>query len=76
MTGDLIGRELVVPVRISGPFDALSYKPDLARAVEEGLRDKLYRRLEQATGGYTNEVEQQLRDGLNNALKGIFGNDR
>lgn len=49
--GDLAGlRGVTIPVRISGAFDKLSYRPDLSGAVADAAKQKLRSRIEEQLG--------------------------
>jgi AsmA protein len=54
-----------VPVRITGPFDALSYTPELGDLAAEMARGKL----EEKAGALTGKGDAKLKD----KLKGLFG---
>jgi len=54
-----------VPVRIAGPFDALTYKPELGDLAAEVARSKL----EEKAGAITGKGESKVKD----KLKGLFG---
>ncbi len=56
---------LTVPVRIAGPFDALTYKPELGDLAAEVARSKL----EEKAGAITGKGESKVKD----KLKGLFG---
>lgn len=77
---------LTVPVLVSGPWHDLSYKPDLAGAVE-GLAKDPGKALENLGGGAGKALEGVLKgdgdeggdgiklpEGAGDALKGLFGN--
>jgi AsmA protein len=73
-------RGLTVPVRLSGPFDKLSYKFELSQvakdAAKERLKEKLGEKLgvDPATGGSAKEAaKQRLEEKLDKKLKGLFG---
>ena len=56
---------ITVPVRISGPFDALKYRPDFGAIAQEAMKSKIGTQVEQ-TG--TRAVEQ-----VKDRLKGLLG---
>jgi AsmA protein len=56
---------LTVPVRIAGPFDALTYKPELGDLAADMAKAKL----EEKTGAITGKTESKAKD----KLKGLFG---
>lgn len=57
--------DLAIPVKISGPFDDLSVRPDVAGILEAKARQKLEEKKD--------EVEEDLKDKLKDKLKGLFG---
>ena len=56
---------LTVPVRIAGPLDALTYKPELGDLAADMAKAKL----EEKTGAITGKTESKAKD----KLKGLFG---
>lgn len=58
-------RGATLPVRLSGPFDAVSVKVDTAGAVESVAREKVE--------GEVRKIEDKLRNRLGDKLKGLFG---
>jgi AsmA protein len=56
---------LTVPVRITGPFEALSYKPELGDLAADMAKAKL----EEKAGALTGKTDSKARD----KLKGLFG---
>ena len=56
---------LTVPVRVTGPFDALSYKPELGDLAADMAKAKL----EEKAGAITGKGDSKLKD----KLKGLFG---
>ena len=56
---------LTVPVRIAGPFDALTYKPELGDLAADMAKAKL----EEKAGAITGKSESKAKD----KLKGLFG---
>jgi len=56
---------LTVPVRITGPFDALAYKPELGDLAADMAKAKL----EEKAGAITGKGESKMKD----KLKGLFG---
>ena len=58
-------RGVTVPVRISGPFDALRYKLDFNAMASEMVKQKVEQKKEEVKG----KVEEKLRE----QLKGLFG---
>ena len=87
--GDAATGGLVVPVLVSGPWDNLSYKPDLTGAIEDLAKDPA-KALESVGGGAGKALEGVLKGGdaeggssgggveipedAGKALKGLFGN--
>lgn len=55
---------LTIPVRISGPFSDLSYRPDVNTMISDTARTKVQQKLE--------EKKQELRDRLQEKLKNLF----
>ncbi len=53
-------RGITIPLRISGPFSELSYKPDLSAALSGRAREKVQ------------EKKDELKDKLKGKLKGLF----
>lgn len=78
---------IAVPVLVSGPWHDLSYKPDLAGAIEDLAKDPA-KALESVGGGATKALEGVLKgngegesggdlkipEDAGKALKGLFGN--
>jgi AsmA protein len=56
---------LTIPVRVTGPFDSLSYKIELGSLVSEAAKAKI--------GEKTQEVKAKAEDKLKDRLKGLFG---
>lgn len=56
---------LTIPVRVTGPFDALSYKLELADLASEAAKAKLDEKKE--------ELKSKAEDKLKDKLKGLFG---
>lgn len=55
---------LTIPVRVSGPFSNLSYRPDVNAMISDTAKAKVQQRLE--------EKKQELRDRLQEKLKDLF----
>jgi AsmA protein len=55
---------LTVPVRLSGPFDNVSYKLELGSLVQEAAKAKLEEQKQQ--------LEKKATDKLQESLKGLF----
>jgi len=56
---------LTIPVRVTGPFESLSYKIELGSLVSEAAKAKI--------GEKTQEVKAKAEDKLKDRLKGLFG---
>lgn len=72
LTGGSTTRAVTVPVVVSGPFDALRYRVDVAALATENLKDEAVRRLEKAIGGGGSGGDETRRR-VGDALKGLFG---
>jgi AsmA protein len=71
VTPKLIAGIVTVPVIVSGPWDNLSYRPDLA-GIAGGLIETPGRAVEGAAGLGTN-LGKGVGSGIGNTLKGLFG---
>jgi AsmA protein len=60
---------LTLPVRVSGPFDDLSYKVDYGAAVAEAAKSKAGARLKEEVESRREKIEERLGD----KLKGLLG---
>ncbi|TCV84102.1 AsmA family protein [Sulfurirhabdus autotrophica] len=58
-------RGITVPVRLSGPFDALKYNIDFNALASEAVKAKVEEKKE--------EIKTKLQDELKGQLKGLFG---
>ncbi len=58
-------RGITVPVRLSGPFDALKYNIDFNALASEAVKAKVEEKKE--------EIKTRLQDELKDQLKGLFG---
>jgi AsmA protein len=56
---------LTIPVRVTGPFDALSYKIELGAIVADMAKAKLDEKKD--------EIKAKAEDKLKDRLKGLFG---
>jgi AsmA protein len=56
---------VTVPVRVSGPFENLSYKIEFARLLQEATKARVEEKKQ--------EVQQKLQDSAKDRLKGLFG---
>jgi AsmA protein len=59
---------VTIPVRVTGPFDNPSYKPDLSAALSDTVKQKAKEKVEEQK----EEVQQKLQDKLKGKLKGLF----
>ena len=59
---------VTIPVRITGPFDSPSYKPDLAAALSDTVKQKANEKVEEKK----EEVKQKFQDKLKDKFKGLF----
>ena len=64
---------LTVPVKITGPFDALRYSVDIGALAGEAAKDALSKELERRLGGAKAGQPQQGGGGVEDALRGLFG---
>jgi len=62
---------LTVPVRITGPFDALKFSVDVEALATEAAKGAVTRELERRLGG--GKPGQQGGGGVEDALRGLFG---
>ena len=62
-------RGLTVPVRLSGPFEAVGYRVDAAGLLQDLARRKLQEKLEDKARGALPPAQQQLLE----KFKGLFG---
>lgn len=60
---------LTIPVRLTGPFDKLSYKLELGAALEAAAKTKLQERVKEVEKEVQNKAQEKLKD----AFKGLFG---
>jgi AsmA protein len=60
---------LTVPVKLSGPFDAMKYQVDYGAAATELAKSKVGERAKEAIDKNKGKVEEQVRD----QLKGLLG---
>ena len=64
-------RGITIPVRLSGPFDQLSYSLDWGLVAREALKSKVGDELKQRLP--TDEQRSKLEERARGALKGLFG---
>lgn len=62
------GKGAVIPLKIKGPFDSLSYNIDLASVAREAAKKKLQQELNKQR----DKLKQDLQKSLQNSLKGLF----
>ena len=60
---------LAIPVRLTGPFDKLSYKLELGAALEAAAKAKVQERVKDIQKDVQNKTQEKVKD----ALKGLFG---
>lgn len=60
---------LTIPVRISGPFSNLSYRPDVQAMVGDAVKAKVDEKIEEKKEELKGKVEEQLQDKLKGLLK-------
>jgi len=60
---------LTIPVRLTGPFDSLSYKIEFENMISDAAKAKVQAQVEEKK----QEVKQKVEDALKDKLKGIFG---
>jgi AsmA protein len=59
---------VTVPVRLSGPFDNVSYKLELASLVQEAAKAKIEEKKQEIQKKATDKIQEQVQD----KLKGLF----
>ncbi len=64
---------LTIPVRLSGPFEQLSYNIDWAGVAKEALKAKATEELKKKVAPKLEEQRKQVEDRAKDALKGLFG---
>lgn len=62
-------RGLTVPVRVSGPFEALSYKLELGALLEDATKAKVEEKKQEIKA----KAEEAVRDKTKDLLKGVLG---
>lgn len=68
---DLAGaRSLTIPVKVSGPFDAVRYEIDYKSMVADAAKEEVRKRVEDAVG---KQLDERLKGRLGDQLRGIFG---
>jgi AsmA protein len=63
------GKSVTVPLILSGPFSAFSYKVDLASMLTDIAKQQLSGKVDEAKAKAKTEIQNQLQNGL----KGLFG---
>ncbi len=66
-------RGVTIPVRLSGPFEQLSYNIDWAGVAKEALKAKATEELKKKIAPKVEEQRKQIEDKARDALKGLFG---
>ena len=64
---------VTVPVKVTGPFDALSFSVDVGALATDVAKDALQRELDRRLGGGKAGQPQQGGGGVEDALRGLFG---
>jgi AsmA protein len=64
---------VTVPVKLSGPFDNLSYSVDVGALATDVAKDALQRELDRRLGGGAKAGQPQQGGGVEDALRGLFG---
>ncbi len=59
---------VTVPVRLTGPFDTVSYKLELASLVQEAAKAKIEEKKQEIQKKATDKIQEQVQD----KLKGLF----
>lgn len=63
---------VTVPVRISGPFSNLSYRPDLSAVISDQVKEKAMEKVEEKKEAIKDKVRDKVQDKLKGKLKGLF----
>ncbi len=66
-------RGLTVPVRLSGPFDKLSYRVDLGGTAQEALKTLGAQQLKDKVSPQLEDQKKKLEERAKDAFKGLFG---
>jgi AsmA protein len=64
---------VTVPVKVTGPFDALSFSVDVGALATDVAKDALQRELDRRLGGGKAGQPQPGGGGVEDALRGLFG---
>jgi AsmA protein len=64
---------VTVPVKVTGPFDSLSYTVDIGALATDVAKDALQRELERRLGGGKTGQPQQGGSSVEEAVRGLFG---
>ena len=64
---------ITVPVKVTGPFDSLSYTVDIGALATDVAKDALQRELERRLGGGKAGQPQQGGSSVEDAVRGLFG---
>ncbi len=66
-------RGLTIPVRLTGPFEKLSYRIDWAGVAKEALKAKATEELKKRISPQIDQQREQIENKAKDALKGLFG---
>ena len=66
-------RGVTVPVKLSGPFEQLSYRVDWGGVAKEALKAKATEELKKRVSPQIDQQRKQIEDRAKDALKGLFG---
>lgn len=59
---------VTVPVRLTGPFESMSYKLELGSLIQEAIKEKAQAKVEEKK----QEVKQKVQEKIQDKLKGLF----
>jgi AsmA protein len=66
-------RGVTVPVKLSGPFDKISYSIDWGAAAQEALKSRATEQVKEKLQPKVDEQRKKLEERAKDALKGLFG---
>jgi AsmA protein len=66
-------RGVTIPVKLSGPFDKLSYSIDWSSAAQEALKSRAAEQLKDKVAPQLDEKKKKLEQRARDALKGLLG---
>lgn len=66
-------RGVTVPVKLSGPFEKISYSIDWGAAAQEALKSRASEQVKEKLQPKVDEQRKKLEDRAKDALKGLFG---